>query len=139
MFCREQVAQLRDVAPEIEALGARLAAVGNGNPAQARAFAAERRLPFALYTDSRLGSYRAAGLRRGLATTFNLDTARHAARALAGGHFQGLTQGDPWQQGGTFVVGKGGAPLALAHVAETGGDHPAPADLVAAVRSLVAG
>ena len=38
IFCREQAAQMRAVAGDIERLGAELVFVGNGSPAQARDF-----------------------------------------------------------------------------------------------------
>lgn len=136
MFCREQVAQLRDITLEITALGARLAAVGSGNARQAKAFAAERELSFELFADPGLRAFRAAELRRGVASSLSPRLVGSALRALGGGHLQGVTRGDPWQHGGSFVVGRGGAPLAFAQVSAQAGDHPDPSELVAAVRSL---
>lgn len=72
LFCREQVAQLAEVYPEIQARGAALAAVGNGSVRDAAAFAEERGVSFPLYTDPRRLAYRAAGLRHGVGSTFSL-------------------------------------------------------------------
>lgn len=132
MFCREQVAQLRDVVADIREKGAELVVIGNGKPAQAAAFAKERDLEFPLLTDPRRASYRAAGLKRGIASTFRPGVAKSAVRAMASGHVQGSVQGDPWQQGGAFVLGPDGT-VHFAYVSREGGDHPDPIDLVAGV------
>ena len=132
MFCREQVAQLRDITDEIRERGADLAAVGNGRPAQAKAFRDERDLPFELYTDPGLRAYEAAGLRRTVASTFNPSFVANAVRALGSGHRQGLVQGDPWQQGGAFVLAPGDRVL-FEQVSSAAGDHADPRDLLAAV------
>ncbi len=133
MFCREQVAQLRDHVEEIRSLGAELFVIGNGKARQAAEFAAERDLPFPLLTDPGRRSFKAAGLRRGMGSTFNLGVAAHAARALKGGHRQGSVQGDPWQQGGAFVIAPENRVL-FSFISETGGDHPDPLDLIAVFR-----
>lgn len=132
MFCREQVAQLRDIDPEIRRRDARLLVIGNGKPAQAKAFAAERQLGFALYTDPGLRAYRAAGLRRAFASTFNLSLVQHGVRALKTGFRQGLVQGDPWQQGGAFVFAPGDQVL-FEQRSDTAGDHVDPRRLLAAL------
>lgn len=132
MFCREQVAQLRDIDPEIRTRGARLAAVGNGRPDQAARFQEERDLSFQLLTDPDLVAYEAAGLRRDLGSTFRFGVLKSAARALAGGNLQGAVQGDPWQQGGAFVFAPGDRVL-FAQISREAGDHAAPEDLLAAL------
>ncbi len=132
MFCREQVAQLRDVVEEIRSRGAELAAVGSGNARQAKAFRQERGLTFDLYTDPDLVAYRAAGLRRDLASTFSFGALKNAARALGAGERQGTVQGDPWQQGGAFVIAPGDEVL-FSQVSREAGDHADPRDLVAAL------
>lgn len=132
MFCREQVAQLRDAYPRIQEKGAELVVVGSGKPEHAKDFAEERDLPFVLLTDPRRESYRAADLRRGMKSTFHLGTLKNAARALASGQRQGVTRGDPWQQGGAFVIAPGGEVL-LEQRSEQAGDHVDPDDLVEAL------
>ena len=117
------------------ALGAGLAVVGNGTPAQAKDFAAEYELPFSLYVDPKLEAYRAAGLRRGVLDTLNAGTLGHAFRALRTGARQGLTKGDPWQLGGAFVVEPGGR-IAFRHVSRDAGDHADPAKIRKALEKL---
>jgi peroxiredoxin len=114
---------LRGEVEGIRALGAGLAVVGNGTPAQAKDFAAEYELPFPLYVDPKLEAYRAAGLRRGVLDTLNAGTFSHALRALRTGARQSLlAKGDPWQLGGAFVVEPGGR-IAFRHVSRDAGDH----------------
>jgi hypothetical protein len=134
MFCREQVAQLRDIEPQIRDRGARLLAVGNGNPSQAARFQEERDLPFPLLTDPDLTAYAAAGLRRSIGSTFRLGVIKSAARALTSGHRQGSVQGDPWQQGGAFVFAPGDRVL-FSQISREGGDHVDPQDLLEHVPS----
>jgi peroxiredoxin len=132
MFCREQVAQLCDKVPTIRALHAELAVVGNGKPHHAKAFQADSRLDFPLFVDPDLRAYAAAGLRHGVFSSFNARSLSNALGALRKGFRQGRTQGDPWQQGGTFVITPQGKTL-YTHVSQVAGDH---ADLDAVIASL---
>ena len=129
MFCREQVAQLRGIDDAVRQAGAHIAVVGNGTVEQARAFRDAEDVPFDLYVDPELAAYGAAGLRRGVRTALNLSTVRASARALRGGFRQTAVAGDPWQQGGAFVIARGGRVL-FAYVSRAAGDHPEPGDLV---------
>ena len=52
---------------------------------------------------------RLAGLARGWAETFHARAVVKGVRAFARGFRQGARQGDPVQQGGTFVLGPGDA------------------------------
>lgn len=132
MFCREQVAQLRDAVEEIRSKGAELAVVGNGSPEQAARFQQEQEIDFPLLTDPDLEAYEAAGLRKDLASTFRLGVVKNAFRALKSGQRQGAVQGDPWQQGGAFVITPEDEVL-FAYISREGGDHPDPRDLVASL------
>ncbi len=134
MLCREQVAQLRDALDEIHRLGAELVVVGNGRPEQARDFVEERGLTFPVLTDPELVAYRAARLRRGIGSTFGMKGLRTGLQALRHGNVQGRTQGDPWQQGGVFVITPESR-VAFAHVSEQAGDHPELTAVLAALRA----
>lgn len=114
---------MRDVQPEIERRGARLFAVGNGGPHFARAFVEDWGVTFPVYVDPARTAYQAAGLRRGAASTFRLGVVKSGLRALAKGYVQGMTQGDPWQQGGVFVFGPGNQDH-FAYISDEAGDHP---------------
>src|SRR5262249_15215378 len=99
-----------------------LVVVGNGSPAHARDFRDERKLEFPLLVDPKLHAYEAAGLRRGVMSVLSLGSLKNAARALGSGHMQGLTQGDPWQQGGTFVITPDGR-TTFSYISKEAGDH----------------
>lgn len=135
MFCREQVAQLRDIDADIKAKGARIIAIGNGTAQQAAAFHKERELPFMLLTDPGRRSFKAAGLRRSMGSTFNPTALRNGIETMRKGFRQGTVQGDAWQQGGAFVIAPGDD-LLYSFVSGAGGDHPDPQELVAALPSV---
>lgn len=93
---------------DIRAAGADLVFVGNGRPDQARAFA-ERETPGAtVLTDPSLLSYRALGLRRGVAETLGPVSALASVGAVLRGHRQTRLEGDAWQQGGLLALAPGG-------------------------------
>lgn len=132
IFCREHVTVLDALRPRVEALGADLVVVGNGTPEMARYFRDERQPKVTMYVDPSLRVYKAAGLQRSLGSTLNRAALSASLRALAGGHFQGRTRGDPWQQGGTFVVFPGGE-VRFRHISGFAGDHPDPERVIAAL------
>ncbi len=129
MFCREQVAQLRDTWPEIQSKGAHLVVVGNGQAYHAQHINDEYQLPFTLLTDPDLKAYAAAGLRRSVLATLNPWSAAHAVRSWVGGHTQKDTQGDNWQQGGVFVITPD-EEVQFSYVSQEAGDHPSPAQIL---------
>jgi len=122
MFCREQVAQLRDSLTEIRRAGAELVIVGNGSRYFASAFREELGLDCLLLVDPELRAYRAAGLRRGYVEILSPRLPLNAVRAFWGGARQHGVQGDPWQLGGVFVVRPGGK-LMFRYVSREAGDH----------------
>ena len=132
MFCREQVAQLRDINPQIEAAGAELTVIGSGKVEQAAAFAKERDLPFRLLTDPGRRSYKAADLKRSIASTFRPDLIASGLRTMKAGYRQGSVQGDAFQQGGAFVVAQGGEEL-YRQKSNAAGDHVDPQALLDAL------
>lgn len=123
---------MRDTWPEMEKRGARLVVVGNGRPFQARDFQYEQQLPFTLLTDPDLKAYAAAGLRRGALSVLHPRVFGNALRSLRGGFRQGRTQGDPWQQGGVFVIAPGDNVL-FNHISREAGDHPLPDQILDAL------
>jgi NAD(P)-dependent dehydrogenase (short-subunit alcohol dehydrogenase family) len=123
MFCREQVAQLRDEVSEIHSKGAELVVIGNGAPHFAVAFREDQGFHGPLMVDPDLRAYRAAGLRRGYVELLSPRLPLNALRALRSGHRQGAVQGDPWQLGGVFVIRPPGE-LVYRYVSREAGDHP---------------
>jgi peroxiredoxin len=132
MLCKEQVAELGGFAEQFAAAGLRLFLIGNGSAAQAAAFAKESATPFPLYTDSRLGTFKAAGLTRGIGSVVNIGTLKSGLRAMKAGHFQSATKGDAWQEGGAFVIAPGDR-LLFAQRSKAGGDHVDPRELIRAI------
>jgi len=123
---------LRDKLHRIHALGAELCVVGNGQPMHAQDFREREHLTFPLLVDPDLEAYAAAGLRRGVGSTFSPRVLVNAVRALSGGHLQGKTQGDPWQQGGAFVIAPPDRVL-FEHISRAAGDHPRLEPILAAL------
>lgn len=126
------MAQLGHIIPQMHQRGAQLVVVGNGTPPMARAFLEDHPLDAQVFVDPSLKVYAAAGLKRGILKVVNPSAMKAAARALLHGHMQGLNQGDPWQQGGTFVVFPGGK-VAYSHVMGFAGDLPDNARVLAAL------
>ena len=123
---------MRDALPKIHARGAELVVVGNGKPEYAADFRDSEGIEFPLYTDPDLRAYSAAGLKRSVGSSINLNVIGHGLRALSAGKRQGATQGDPWQQGGVFVI----APrdrIVFSYVSEEAGDHPEIGDVLASL------
>lgn len=122
------------MAPSIQAAGGDLVIIGSGTPEQAKTFAEEESLGRALgggreifvVTDPTLEAYRRAGMKRGLLAT--LAGFGNGLRAFRAGHRQGLTKGDPWQQGGVVVVSSlaperlGAGKVVLQHAADAAGE-----------------
>jgi hypothetical protein len=125
---------VRDFTKAIRDKGAELVLVGSGTPLFAHAFRRELGLEGErLLLDPELTAYQAAGLHRSAAATLlSTDSFFAAIRAFRKGFRQGSTQGDPWQQGGTFVVLTDGT-VPFAHVNRNAGDD---ADLQHAVAFL---
>jgi NAD(P)-dependent dehydrogenase (short-subunit alcohol dehydrogenase family) len=128
---------LRDRFSEIQARGAGLAIVGNGNAAFAAAFREDVELPpeVTLLVDPELRAYRAAGLRRGRVEVLSPRLALNGLRALRAGFRQTGVEGDPWQLGGAFVLRPDGA-CSFRQASREAGDH---ADLGQVLAALAPG
>jgi peroxiredoxin len=118
-------------AERFQALGVALVVIGNGAPHFAQAFLDEFKVTLPLYTDPSLKVYDAMALRRGWRTAFSRKTLSASVDALKRGFRQGRTQGDATQQGGVFVLRKGGE-IVYRYVSEAAGDHPPLDEVLAA-------
>ncbi len=125
---------MRPHADEFEKAGAKLAVIGNGEPAMAKSWARHNGFPpaVAVLTDPARKSYDLAGLERSFAATLRPAAAVRFVRALRRGFRQGRTRGDPWQQGGSLVVRPGGK-VVFRHVSSGPGDHASASTLLAAL------
>ena len=101
----------------------------------AQDFVEQFNVSFPVLTDPRRSSYKLAGLKR----SFGLGRATlgRAKRAIQGGYRQGMTAGDPWQQGGVLVIHTDGR-LLYRHVDDGAGDHAPVEDALAALTEAVA-
>lgn len=133
VFCREQVNQLKKHVPEIRARGAEMLIVGSGNETFAAAFREDLALDVPILVDPDLVAYRTAGLRRDIRAALSPKVVPNAWRAFKDGYRSRTVQGDPWQQGGVFVIGRGGEDVLFSYVSEVGGDHPDPLAVLGAV------
>ena len=125
---------MRDEIPAIREAGADIAFIGNGLPLMAADFQKSHPVDAPVLVDPERKAFAAAGLRRGARATMNFRTVRNAVRAFRGGHRQGRTQGDPWQQGGVLLVDTDGQ-VRWRYVSREAGDHPSPAEILAAIEA----
>ena len=130
------MAQLRPEVDAIHKLGGELVVVGNGKPFFAAAFREDMGLDTPLFVDTELNAYTAAGLKRGIWRTIGPPAWLNGIRALRKGFRQSSVKGDPWQEGGVFIIMPNGkAPYR--YISEAAGDHPDPKDVVSALRDSV--
>jgi len=122
MFCREMVAELRQVVandpnfPEILIFA-------QASVEQSRAFFAERWPEARVIADPRRRFYQAFGIGRGKLTQLASPGVLLAgARAVAKGNLQGQTLGDPAQMPGLLIVQDGC--IVWQHHFQHAGDHP---------------
>ena len=127
---------MREAHAAIEALGARVVAVGTGSAAQARHLM-DTGMPFPCLVDADMRLYRALDLRRvGLSTVLDPATYLNYWRAWRRGARQGDVTGDPRQLSGVALLDADGR-LRWRHVSRTIGDYPALPDVRAALRRIV--
>jgi hypothetical protein len=137
VFCREQVAEIRGARPDIEALGAGIAFVGNGSALAATSFQRHFAADSTVLTDPDLVSYRAIGARSGLLSTLGPRAWGAGIRAFRTGARQSITRGHPYQQGGLVIVGPGNVVM-YQHISETAGDHAPLSAVLGALRTAAA-
>ena len=133
MVCREGAVRLHREQAAIETRGGRLAYVGNGDAQFALEFKQALRLEAPVYVDATRSTYRALGMRHGLALSVGSAASwKSTLRALRSSFHATVGQGDPWQNGGLLVVRPGGA-IAFRHVDESPGDHASIGEVLAAL------
>jgi hypothetical protein len=127
---------LRGVRSEVEKYG-NLAVIGNGTLAHAQDFDRTHGKGLRSLVDTRKGTYKALGFRHGVRYTLGPASLARGVDAMSRGFRQVNTQGDPFQQGGTLVLAKGGRPV-LFQRARFAGDHASLEEILAAVRLAAA-
>ncbi|MGH7723589.1 MAG: SelL-related redox protein [Candidatus Dormibacteria bacterium] len=132
LFCKEQTAEFRARAGDIEQRGARVVFVGNGGTRYAGGFRDEFCPGCTVLTDPELTTYRLIGARGGLLNTLGPQAWGAGIRAFRRGARQQKTQGHPFQQGGVLVIEPGDR-VAYSHISRAAGDHPPVDDVLAAI------
>ncbi len=110
---------------QLDQAGVALVAVGSGSSDHARSFSGSTGFDGEMYVSRDLAAYRAFRLVRGVWRSIGPGSVYRGVNALKRGFRQGPTQGDPWQQGGVFLIGPGER-LGFAHRDRYAGDHAAP-------------
>jgi peroxiredoxin Q/BCP len=124
---------VRDHEAEFRTRGARLAAIGLGDTAYARAFREDSGITFPLLIDAERLAYQTAGLRSAsLLHVIRPGNIAAVLRARAAGHRQHRKGPNPFQLGGSFVFGPGNVER-FAHLSQTFGDNAPVAALLAAL------
>ena len=127
---------MRGIKNEIEAAGARLVFIGNGNTAFARHFKETFAPDCEVLTDPSTATYQLLGARRGFWTTWTLRSLPATIRALRHGFRQSHTQGYAFLQGGVAIVDSTGA-VRWSFVSRFAGHHPSPANIVATLQRVL--
>lgn len=99
-----------------------LVAMGSGTPDQANVFVKKYGFTGEMFVSPDLSAYRAFKLFRGLWRSVGPASVYRGIKAITKGFRQGYTAGDPWQQGGVFLIGPG-ARLLFEHKDQFAGDH----------------
>lgn len=138
VFCRDQLARLRDRYADIQALGAEVVAITPSDSVSARRLAQELRLPFPTLADLRRQSYRLYGLfETTLVEIVRPEVVVRTMQQLARGN---IPKTSPFnssftQVGGLFVVDTLGV-VRFSHIASPVFDYPAIDDCLAVLGDL---
>ena len=119
----------------IRAAGGSLVFIGNGTPAMAADFAQSHAAGCSVLTDPSLESYKVMRLQRGVGRTLGPRSAIRGLRAIFNGHHQTRLAGDPWQQGGVFVIDRTGT-IVYEQRNEDAGARPDRNAILAALEGL---
>ncbi|WP_073476029.1 peroxiredoxin-like family protein [Desulfatibacillum alkenivorans] len=122
-----------EIKDRLDAAKTTLVVIGSGSPEQAKGFASKANFRGEIYVDQKLVSYKAFGLNRGVGRSLGLNSIIKGFSAIKRGFRQSAAAGDPWQQGGTFVLGPGDQIL-FEYRNENAGDH---ADLEKVIKACL--
>jgi peroxiredoxin len=127
---------LRGHQAEIERLGGRIVAIGTGDAAYARAFAADESIAFPVLVDDHGEAARAAAVpSSSFLGMFHPRTWKKTRETWARGHRIHKAGARVTQLGATFVIASGPR-LAYAHLDADSTDHAAVEEILAALREL---
>ena len=124
---------MREHEQTLQAKGAKLAAIGLGDPGYARHFREQTGITFPLLIDEQRQAYRAIELRNAnLLHLLRRDNMKARTRAKAIGVRQHRLGKDPFQLGGSFVFAPGNQDK-FVHVSQTFGDNAPVEQVLAAI------
>jgi len=126
---------LRGIKKEIEAAGARLVFIGNGNTAFSRHFKDTFAPDCEVLTDPSTATYELLGARRRFWTTWTPRSLPATLRALRHGFRQSRTQGYAFLQGGVATVDSTGA-VRWSFVSRFAGHYPSTAKILATLQRV---
>jgi peroxiredoxin len=137
LYCRDQVKDMRNHAPEIDRAGLRVVLIAPARPDAAAAFVEQFSLPFPLLCDPRREAYRAYGLTDGtVGQLINPRIVVRGATTLLRGTMHGKPETRVSRQlPGTAIVDTDGT-LRLMHVARDAVDHLNTRQLLEAVERV---
>lgn len=118
---------------EIEALGGKVVAIGNGSVEHAIDFRDSEGVDIDLYVDPSRKTYKAWDMKRGPLTLAGPKPLAHSARAVAAGFRQSETRGSISQVGGVIVLDADGTTL-YEHIESEAGDIADYDEVVDALR-----
>ena len=126
---------MRDHQDQLEALGLRIYLISFGQEWQAKRWLEETQAPFPLLLDPDRSVYRAYGLERSAAKSWNPKMLLHYLGLILKGRKLRPIQGDSNQLGGDFIVDREGT-IRLACPSEDPADRPSVEMLLQTLRSL---
>jgi len=137
IFCREQIARLRDGYGDFTEAGAEIICIAQGDSKTGKAFSILFELPYPiLMTGDSVDVYKAYGLQRGtLAQLFGLPSIFHGLKAMFSGVTQGKLAGDGFQMPGIFIVDQSGI-VRFARAHRNAADNPSNRELLDAIHAL---
>lgn len=136
-MCKAFVAQLRQVYPELQALGVEIATVTMGRPDMTQEFCRQQSVPFACLADPERLVYQAYGLIDSfIGATHPTTWVAYARSVLRGNLPRPMPLGTPHGQlSGAFLIDQQGV-VRFAHRNQTAADNPSNEQLLAAVHPL---
>ena len=128
----QHLAQLREIEPEVVAIGGRIAVISFASPEKLRSFAVGLGHPYLWLSDLGRQSYRSLQLGRGrLLSLLHPEDAWMVTKSTLRGRPWIPRQRDIWQLGGDFVFASDGR-LTMLHRCRASFDRPPPAAVRAA-------
>ena len=134
MMCHAQAVQLHGARHRLlDVAKARVVLVGNGKNHHIQGFRDKSGFDGPIYVDPDLKLYSRMSLIRGVTKAFNMSSLLRGIAVTAAGFRQTRVRGDAWQQGGVFVIAKGGE-VVWRYRSKFAGDHPSIGAVEASAR-----